>query len=279
MAGHRMPFWGVGLSVGAHVAVVAVALLVSRSAPAKVVAVPTGDAGLQLVELDGSGEASAASDVRAQASSAHKPASARAVRDGDDGDDGFLPRRTKKRNKRDRETKIDDRAALAAAKADEAAKTKADADAAKEAERAALREAVKKSMLSPGGADAPGGNGNPGAGQGSGGGGKKAGVSSRYAGMLDGWFSGRVSLRGLNLPWEELKPLSVVVTIQLTPDRHVSGFTVVKSSGNGVYDARVSGSLNGVVSSGATLPAPPDDEEVPPQITLRFRCRSQERCS
>jgi TolA protein len=270
-----MPFWGVGLSMGAHVAAVATALLVARSAPAKVVSVPTGDAGLQLVELDGSGEAAAASEPRAPTSTAHKATAARAPRD-DDGDDGFLPRRTKKRTKRER---ADDRAAIAAAKADEAAKSKAEADAAKEAERAAMREAVRKTMLSPGGGDAPAGNGNPGAGQGSGGSGKKAGVSSRYAGMLDGWFSSRVSLRGLNMPWDELKTLSVVVTIQLTPDRHVSGFSVVKPSGNGAYDARVSGSLSGVVSSGATMPAPPDDEEVPPQITLRFRCRSQERCS
>ena len=36
--------------------------------------------------------------------------------------------------------------------------------------------------------------------------------------------------------------------------------------------------LDADVAAGTFFPAP-DDEDVPPQITLRFRCRSQERCS
>ena len=265
----RLPAWGWALSVTAHVAAIGLALASARSAPAKPPAEP-GD--VELVELETAGPVGGApkSDEAPRGASQHKPTSARAVRD--DGDDGYLPRR--KRAKHDDPKPSD--AKPSEAKPSDDLQNALEAAAAKEAERAAMRDAVRKAMLSP---EGQAGDKAQGAGPGSGGGGKKAGVSAKYAGMLDGWFSARVSLRGLAMPWEELKPLSTVVSITLTPDRHVSGFSIVKSSGNGAYDARVSGSMQGVVSSGATLPAPPDDEDVPPQITLRFRCRSQERCS
>jgi hypothetical protein len=97
--------------------------------------------------------------------------------------------------------------------------------------------------------------------------------------MLDGWFSARLPLGGLDLPWEEIQGLQVRVSIQIGPDRRVTSFSVVGGSGHGGYDARVHAALQGVVSSGALLPEPPDGEEIPPSVTLLFRCRSQERCS
>ena len=256
MATTRLPWWGFALSAAAHVAAVGLALASART-PAPLPKAPPGDVELETESPSGG---AATPEATARGPSSHKPTSARAVRD--DGDDGYLPRR-KKLAKHDEQPKQDD-----------ALKEALDAAAAKEAERAAMREAVKKSMLAPSGD----GNEKREAGSGSGGG-KKAGVSQKYAGMLDGWFSSRVSLRGLAMPWDELKTMSTVVSIQLTPDRHVTGFSIVKSSGNGAYDARVQGSMQSIVAGGATLPPPPDDEDVPPQITLRFRCRSQERCS
>lgn len=263
MATTRLPAWGWALSIAAHVAAVGLAVVSARQPSAK--PPPVSEAPFIELETDAeAGGATRADDVAPRGASAHKPTSARAVRD--DGDDGYLPRRKR--------AKHGDAKDAEPRKTDELAKA-LDQAAEKEAERAAMRDAVRKAMLAPGGTG--GDVARPGAEGGSGG--KKPGVSAKYAGMLDGWFSARVSLRGLAMPWDELKTLSTVVSIQLTPDRHVSGFSIVKSSGNGAYDARVSSSMQGVVGSGATLPPPPDDEDVPPQITLRFRCRSQERCS
>jgi outer membrane biosynthesis protein TonB len=160
------------------------------------------------------------------------------------------------------------------------------ADADKEKEREAMRDAVRKAMLSPdyvptsatGSATAAAPLGVPSGTPGGTGGGKPK-VSAQYAGILDGWFSSRVALGGLDIPWEELKTLRVTVTISLTPDRHVTGFSIVSGSGNGAYDARVRSSMQAVVGSGASLPAPTDDSPVPPQITLVFQCRTQARCS
>ena len=167
--------------------------------------------------------------------------------------------------------------------ADKAAEPDKPADADKE--REAMREAVRKAMLAPdyvpttaGSATAAAPLGAPTGSVGGTGGGKPR-VSAQYAGMLDGWFSSRVALGGLDIPWEELKTLRVTVTISLTPDRHVTSFSIVSGSGNGAYDARVRSSMQAVVGSGASLPAPPEGSEVPPQITLVFQCRTQARCS
>lgn len=156
----------------------------------------------------------------------------------------------------------------------------------KEREREELREAVRKAMLAPPdseGATSPvAGTGTAaplGSPDGVPGGKPKPRVSAKYASVLDGWFSARMSLRGLDLPWEELKLLKATVSISLTPDRHVSSFSMAGSSGNAAYDAKVRASMTAIVSSGATLPAPPDDDEVPTSITLVFRCRSQDSCS
>lgn len=160
------------------------------------------------------------------------------------------------------------------------------ADADKEKEREAMRDAVRKAMLSPdyvptsatGSATAAAPLGVPSGTPGGTGGGKPK-MSNEYKAILDGWFSSRVSLGGFDMPWEELKQLSVTVTISLTPDRHVSGFSIVSGSGHAAYDARVRSSVQAIVGSGAQLPAPTDDSPVPSQITLAFRCRTQARCS
>ena len=151
-----------------------------------------------------------------------------------------------------------------------------------DAEHDAMREAVRKAMLAPDYVPTTAGSGTAAAPLGSptgtpNGGGGKPGMSAKYKGLLDGWFSSRVALGGLDIPWEELKTLRVTVSISLTPDRQVAGFSIVSSSGNAAYDARVRSSLQSTV--GGTLPAPTDGSEVPSHLTLGFQCRTQERCS
>lgn len=101
-------------------------------------------------------------------------------------------------------------------------------------------------------------------------------IDPRWAGMVDGFFSSKMVIRGIGLPWEELKLLSVRATITLTPLGQVTGFNM-SSSGNAGYDAAVRSALQSSV--GQTVPKPPDGDDIPPTVTLNFRCRSQSSCS
>jgi hypothetical protein len=156
----------------------------------------------------------------------------------------------------------------------------------KERKAEELREAVKRSMLKTdetpapesGGPEGPGDKpplGSPG---GVPGGKGKPGVSASYAAVLNGWFSSRLHCRGLNVPWDELKTLSVRASISISPDRQISSFSIVES-GNGTYDGCVRSMLQSVQSQGATLPESPEGDDPPPRMTLNFRCRNKDQCS
>jgi hypothetical protein len=97
-----------------------------------------------------------------------------------------------------------------------------------------------------------------------------------YRGVLSGWFNARVAGGGGG-GGEPHELLRAIATITLTPERRVASFSL-KGSGNAAYDARIQGKLAAIVASGATLPAPPDGEDVPPQIRVAFSCRPNERC-
>jgi hypothetical protein len=141
-----------------------------------------------------------------------------------------------------------------------------------------LRDAVKRMMVSS--AAVPGTGtaqplGTPDGKEGGTGPVKKK-IDPRWAGMVDGFFSSKMVIRGIGLPWDELKLLSVRATITLTPLGQVTGFTM-SSSGNAGYDAAVRGALQSSV--GQSVPKPPDGDDIPPTVTLNFRCRSQSSCS
>lgn len=154
-------------------------------------------------------------------------------------------------------------------------------DADKEAEREKLREAVRRAMLAPESASSASGpsgpapkgtpdgkegaKGPPGAGLG------------RYKGMLSGWFAARIAVAGGG-GGEAHQALRAVVAITIAPDRRITGFSVVTPSGNAAYDARINGRMQSIVASGATVPPPPEDEEVPRSVTLAFTCKPTERC-
>jgi hypothetical protein len=114
-----------------------------------------------------------------------------------------------------------------------------------------------------------GGDGDPLAAQ-------QAGV---YRGQLDGWFSARFAIRG-KIPFDELKTLRAVVVVDVTAERHVSGFRITKPSGNAVFDAELTRALSQIQSSGAELPAPPEErkELLGSHVTLSFSCTSRARC-
>jgi hypothetical protein len=100
-----------------------------------------------------------------------------------------------------------------------------------------------------------------------------------YRSQLDGFFSSRFNIRG-KIPFELLEKLSATVVIQVSPDRKVTGFSVVKPSGDPIFDQEVRAAVAGVQSSGIELPAPPPryPELLGPSVTLGFRCTVRKAC-
>jgi outer membrane biosynthesis protein TonB len=96
-------------------------------------------------------------------------------------------------------------------------------------------------------------------------------MTPQYAGQLAGWFGSRFNVRGLGLEPEELKKLSVAVSISISADRHVTGFSLRGSSGNSAYDEEVRRTIAGIQAGGLALPEPTDGSTPPATFTVRFR--------
>jgi hypothetical protein len=96
-------------------------------------------------------------------------------------------------------------------------------------------------------------------------------MTPQYAGQLAGWFGSRFNVRGLGLDPDELKKLSVAVSISMSPERHVTGFSLRGSSGNSAYDDEVRRTVAAIQSGGLALPEPNDGSTPPANFTVRFR--------
>ena len=84
----------------------------------------------------------------------------------------------------------------------------------------------------------------------------KAFAVGQYRTKLSVWFNSRFK-QPTEIPCEELKKLRASVQAHVSADRTVTSYSIAKPSGNGVFDARVKSTLDGIVSSGAELPPPP----------------------
>jgi outer membrane biosynthesis protein TonB len=100
-----------------------------------------------------------------------------------------------------------------------------------------------------------------------------------YRGQLDAWFSVRFQIRG-KLPYDQLKNLRATAVVSVDASRQVTGFQIVKPSGDPIFDAELRRALSAAQSSGSTLPAPPEShpELLGTQVTLSFSCTSRARC-
>lgn len=96
-------------------------------------------------------------------------------------------------------------------------------------------------------------------------------MTPQYAGQLAGWFGSRFNVRGLGLDPEELKKLSVAVSISMSPERHITGFSLRGSSGNAAYDDEVRRTVAAIQAGGLALPEPNDGSTPPATFTVRFR--------
>jgi len=83
----------------------------------------------------------------------------------------------------------------------------------------------------------------------------KARAVSAYYGKLQGWFNARFRPPSEGAPCDELKKLGASVVVTVGGDRSVSGYSLVKPSGNADFDSRVRSMLDG--ARGEQLPPPP----------------------
>jgi hypothetical protein len=83
----------------------------------------------------------------------------------------------------------------------------------------------------------------------------KARAVSQYTAKLQAWFSSRFSAP-TEIPAEELKTLTAAVSVSVGGSREITGFRIVRPSGNAVFDAKVQSTLQGLM--GQELPPPPE---------------------
>ncbi|MFT3773854.1 MAG: energy transducer TonB [Minicystis sp.] len=104
----------------------------------------------------------------------------------------------------------------------------------------------------------------------------KARAVDLYRAKIAGWFSGRFRVSGSGLPKEELTKHRVSATVEIGPDRTVTGYTIVPS-GNAIFDAAARATLES--SKGQSLPPPPENypDVVQSRINVTFVCR-ENRC-
>ncbi len=104
----------------------------------------------------------------------------------------------------------------------------------------------------------------------------KARAVDLYRQRIIGWFAGRFRVSGSGLSAADLARFKVGATVQLSSDRHVSGYSITPS-GNAAFDAAARAALES--AKGNEIPPPPENypEVVQPSIHLTFVCR-EKRC-
>lgn len=91
------------------------------------------------------------------------------------------------------------------------------------------------------------------------------------------WFNARFRPPVDSVPCEQLKNLTAGVAANVSPDRTVTGYSVVSPSGNAAFDARVKAAMDGMV--GGQLPPPPPlctDCTVPATVSVTFSGRTNQ---
>jgi hypothetical protein len=100
----------------------------------------------------------------------------------------------------------------------------------------------------------------------------KAAAFSQYRSKLIGWFNSKFQ-QPSEIPCEELKKLNSSVSASVSPDGTVTGFSVGKASGNGVFDAKVKAAMQGAVGQQVPPPPPLYPELQQSNVSLSFQGR------
>lgn len=107
----------------------------------------------------------------------------------------------------------------------------------------------------------------------------KAHAIDQYKAQIDAWFSARFNIRG-KIPFDKLKTLRATVVVDVTPDRKVGGYDVVKGSGDDTFDDQLYRDMAKVQVSGAVLPPPPENypDILGTKLRLVFQCTVKAAC-
>jgi hypothetical protein len=107
----------------------------------------------------------------------------------------------------------------------------------------------------------------------------KARAADIYRSQLMQWFQSRFHIPG-KIPFDELKNLRAQVTVTVTPQRTVGGFSIDSPSGNATFDAEVRATLSQIQSSGVELPAPPPmyPDILHTTLPVGFKCTVKQYC-
>jgi hypothetical protein len=107
----------------------------------------------------------------------------------------------------------------------------------------------------------------------------KARAADMYRSQLLLWFEARFHIRG-KIPFERLKRLHARVTVTITAERTVGGFSIDSPSGDSTFDAEVNSTLSQIQSSGVELPAPPPmyPDILHATLPVGFGCTVQRLC-
>lgn len=100
----------------------------------------------------------------------------------------------------------------------------------------------------------------------------KARAVGQYTQLIISWFNAR--FRQPDIECETLKALKATVSATLGPDRTVTGFSVLRPSGNAQFDERVHSTMSSIV--GQQIPPPPPlypDIARLPSVTFRGQCK------
>lgn len=107
----------------------------------------------------------------------------------------------------------------------------------------------------------------------------KGRAADLYRAQLAAWFAGRFAIRG-KIPFDTLKTLSASAIVTTSADRHVTGFSISRPSGNETFDDTVRATLSAIQSSGVELPGPPPlyPDMLGRTLPVSFRCSNRSQC-
>jgi hypothetical protein len=107
----------------------------------------------------------------------------------------------------------------------------------------------------------------------------KARAADMYREQLAAWFASRFDIRG-KIPFDDLKKLHAYVQFTVTGDRKVGSFSIVKASGDPIFDGEVRATMTRIQSGGVELPAPPPmyPDMLGQSRQVGFQCNILSRC-
>jgi outer membrane biosynthesis protein TonB len=107
----------------------------------------------------------------------------------------------------------------------------------------------------------------------------KARAADMYRDTLNRWFASHFHIQG-KIPFDDLKKLHSLTTFTVTADRKIGGFSILKTSGDPIFDAEVQSTLSHLQSSGIELPAPPEmyPDMLGQSRQVEFKCTIRSSC-